>query len=1530
MALSMQSCDRPAGAFARSRHLARLCAFWLLCLMLAAFAAQTARAQDGGAADTAAQTEGEQTAAEQTEDDKGYITRFLQDKLSGAGRQVQIDGFAGALSSRATFTRMTIADDNGIWITLENGSIQWTRSALLAGRVSVQELTADKIILPRLPGSDPAAPTAETREFALPVLPVGINIQHINVGRVELGEPIIGTAAVFSIEGNLKLSDGEGEAKLAINRVDGPRGQFALDAAFSNETRNLRLNLDLDEDRNGIFVNLVNLDGRPSVKAEIKGEGPLGEYAADLALATDGRPRVTGKLALHPETQSGIEGNGFRLEMGGDIAALVPAEHKAFFGPSSQLLAEGWRGRNGQLRVPVLMLDTDALNLSGSVTTTDKGAPESAVLLLNLGEDADASRLPVRLPWADKPTTVQSGSLQLAYDKARDSRWTLKGRVGDIRRAEGVLAELRLDGRGSVDLSDEALQSVHGWVAFGIDGLVPANEALARATGEIVNGGLNFDLRPGNALEFNGININGAHYGLRGDALVDGLASGITLSTDMMANYRDLSTLSGLAGRELGGEGTANIRGYYQLLTRAFDAEVQIRGQDISLSQPQADRLLAGQSRIFVSARRDDTGIELSDLSVNAQNLTVKGQGYLNSFASDVRARIDMPDLSAADPALSGLINAQAQLTGPTGARMLTVNGKAVDLVTGVDDLDAALRGETALQVSALQKDGAFELQKLSLANPQLSIGGGGRFATGLLDATLDLEVPDLAVFERGFAGGLNATAKATEEAGVRKIIVTGLGRDLRLGDSDVDGALPGETRLNLSAEQAGEAFTIKSFELRNAQMDATAAGVIGPQETDVSARLDLRSLASFGRGWRGALQADARFADDGTGGRKLDVTGLGRDLSFGQAQVDGALAGETRLTLSGTERDGTFEIGTATVDNPRLMLDATGKLGKGVTDLAADLRAADLRFLGRGFRGAVEASGTLVEQAGSRKIGLKGTADGLAVGNAQADAVLRGRTSFDTAVTIDGQNRLSIQSLHARNAQIQITADGSPSAGVNLDARLSDLALLVAGFPGPVQLTGTFADNPQNFEMNLNGTGPGGTRVRVEGTVARDFTTANLHASGNTDSAAVNPLLRTRSIEGPVDFDLRLNGRPSLEALSGRVALRGGRLAEPKLGLSISDLDAVADLAGGRITLDVQGAVEAGGTLTLSGPISLTGGREVNLDVGLRRVVLRDPTLYETIVNGGLSVTGSLSSGVVIAGRVDVGETELRIPSTGFGGAASIPAIKHLYDRPPVRATRAKAGLIAYPSPEATAAGMTGPAATPGNNPPRLDLVISAPRQIFVRGRGVDAELGGEIRVTGTSRQVIPVGQLELIRGRVDLLGKRFDLTEGLIELQGSMIPVIRLVAETDQDGITTRIIIDGEARDPEIQFQSDPDMPEEEVLSHLLFGRGLDNISALQAAQLANAIAVLAGKGGEGIVGRLRTATGLDDLDLATDDQGNVSVRAGKYLSKNLYTDVQVGGDGTTQINLNLDLSRSLTARGSVNSEGDSTLGIYYERDY
>ena len=391
------------------------------------------------------------------------------------------------------------------------------------------------------------------------------------------------------------------------------------------------------------------------------------------------------------------------------------------------------------------------------------------------------------------------------------------------------------------------------------------------------------------------------------------------------------------------------------------------------------------------------------------------------------------------------------------------------------------------------------------------------------------------------------------------------------------------------------------------------------------------------------------------------------------------------------------------------------------------------------------------------------------------------------------------------------------------------------------------------------------------------------------------NSTRRSREVKGKKRWPARLLALFALIVIGvyALVFFTGSKSAEPKLGI------------------DLQG-----GTLDLA--------------IVLDRVIARDPNLYQTEINGRLRMSGRNADGPLISGTIDLGETEIRIPSTGLGGARAIPEIVHLRDRPPVRGTRAKAGLLPFPSADSRIAGMTAPPATPPANPARLDLTINAPNQVFVRGRGIDAELGGSLRLTGTARNMIPVGQLELIRGRIDLLGKRFDMTEGLIELQGSMLPVLRLVAETQQDEILTRIIIDGEVRDPEITFESSPELPEEEVLSQLLFGQGLANISPLQAAQLANAIAVLAGRGGEGIIGNLRNQVGLDDLDLATDDEGNVQVRAGKYLSENLYTDVSVGADGKSAINLNLDVNDAVTARGSVASDGESTIGVFYERDY
>jgi translocation and assembly module TamB len=321
-----------------------------------------------------------------------------------------------------------------------------------------------------------------------------------------------------------------------------------------------------------------------------------------------------------------------------------------------------------------------------------------------------------------------------------------------------------------------------------------------------------------------------------------------------------------------------------------------------------------------------------------------------------------------------------------------------------------------------------------------------------------------------------------------------------------------------------------------------------------------------------------------------------------------------------------------------------------------------------------------------------------------------------------------------------------------------------------------------------------------------------------------------------------------------------------------------------------------------------------------LRRFGVRDPALYDTSVDGTVNLTGPIGRALLISGDLRLNKTEIQVPSSGAFVLGDIPNIEHLGATRPVMRTLERAKLTNT----AETTTRSGPSTT------RLDLKLSAPNQVFVRGRGLDAELGGSLRLTGPTSDIIPQGGFELVRGRLDILNQRFVLDEGRIQMSGSFVPVLRFVASTEANGIVVQIILDGPASSPDISFTSNPELPEDEVLAQLLFGRSLSNMSAFQALELANAVATLAGGGSGGLLTNLRDSFGLDDLDVSQTDDGNTAVRAGKYISENIYTDVVVDSGGKTEINLNLDVTKDITARGSVDTTGNSSLGVFFERDY
>ena len=231
---------------------------------------------------------------------------------------------------------------------------------------------------------------------------------------------------------------------------------------------------------------------------------------------------------------------------------------------------------------------------------------------------------------------------------------------------------------------------------------------------------------------------------------------------------------------------------------------------------------------------------------------------------------------------------------------------------------------------------------------------------------------------------------------------------------------------------------------------------------------------------------------------------------------------------------------------------------------------------------------------------------------------------------------------------------------------------------------------------------------------------------------------------------------------------------------------------------------------------------------------------------------------------------------------------------------------------------------------PLELDLVLNAPGRVFVRGRGLDAELGGSLRLGGTTRATVPAGSFQLIRGRLDLLGNRFVLTDGSASMIGSFLPFIRLTATTESGGVLTSVTLAGQADSPEITFSSVPELPQDEVLARLIFRRALTSLSPFQAAQLALSVATLTGRADDSILGRTRAAMGLDDLDFTVDAQGNTQLRAGRALGERVYTDVSVDSAGRGEVSINLNLSPSVTLRGRADTQGGSGIGLFFERDY
>lgn len=425
----------------------------------------------------------------------------------------------------------------------------------------------------------------------------------------------------------------------------------------------------------------------------------------------------------------------------------------------------------------------------------------------------------------------------------------------------------------------------------------------------------------------------------------------------------------------------------------------------------------------------------------------------------------------------------------------------------------------------------------------------------------------------------------------------------------------------------------------------------------------------------------------------------------------------------------------------------------------------------------------------------------------------------------------------------------------------------------------------------------------------------AQVRYSGPADALWRLAAVDVFDLTGPLGAAADITGSIDNPVIAGAVATKSLRLQSSLTGSDVRDVEAVGSFADSRLSLShFAGTTPNGGHVSGSGVIDLSdlSTHGVGLDLRLaasNAQLINRPDMGATIT-GPLRVV-STGVGGTIAGRVRIDKARWQLGSAS--GVSALPSI-------PTQEINGRADIA--PPRDRSA-------------PWRYRIDASAPNRVDVRGLGLDSEWGADIRLRGDTANPQIFGDAEVIRGGYEFAGKRFELTRGKIRFTGEVPvdPRLDILAEGDANGVSAKIAIAGSAQKPMISFTSTPSLPEEELLSRLLFGSSITQISAPEALQLASAVASLRGGGGLDPINKLRSAIGLDRLRIvgadATTGRGT-SIAVGKYLGRRFFVELVTDGRGYSATSVEFRITRWLALLGTISTIGDESINLKASKDY
>ena len=944
----------------------------------------------------------------------------------------------------------------------------------------------------------------------------------------------------------------------------------------------------------------------------------------------------------------------------------------------------------------------------------------------------------------------------------------------------------------------------------------------------------------------------------------------------------------------------------------------------------------------------------VKSVDVAGPGLKVTGTGASGLFGGlSFKGQASFSNFGIAHPGAKGLMTtawtASQSGRNPWG---FTFDAGAKGFASGSTDLDRLLGPTPGLKGQAIWNGKAFEVTKANLAG-----AAGAASATGLVggDGSLALKVAwqakgPLEVGPLEIAGAADGSGAITGSFGAPRA-------DLAANFATID--LP---QLRLTDAHVTLSF-LKGPADTNGAFTLAAASPYGPAKAQTGFRfqgddVDFTGLDIDAGGAHAAGQAALRRGAASSADLAVSV-GPGAFLTRGEASGHLTItqaAGGARASLRLTATDALAKVGGLLVDKASLTADgplaampyrvsASGYTshgswradGSGELDGEAPVYGATFSGGGR-LRGvdfktlspAVlrltdhERSLTLLADVGGGRadVNVHQAGDSLQAKAALTDVGL-GLLDQDFAGRFDADLTLSGEGAHLGGAmEAKLTGAGERGGG---GAQGID-GVVKAQLAGSAMTIDAQLGNGQGLASHAHLVLPAlATAAPFHIALVR---TEPMHGDFAADGE-IKPLWTLfmggeRSLSGDVHATGTLAGTLADPQARGAASISNGAFSDSTSGLKLANVSLAAQL--NQSSIDVSnftGQDGSGGSVAGQGRISLERSGVSSFRLDLNHFRLIDNDIAVATASGQATINRAADGAVTLAGALTIDRADVAANPPTPSGVTPMDVVE-------VHRQPGTGGHLQAESAHAPAVA--------------LDVSLKAPRAVYLKGRGLNVELSLDAHVTGTTDTPNLEGTARVVRGDFDFAGKRFQFdSRGLVYLSTDASKLrLDLTATRDDPSLTAVIRIEGTAAKPRITLTSTPVLPQDEVLSQVLFGASASQLSPLDAATLASAAASLAGGAGFDITANLRTFAHLDRLTFGGDTPGAI-VSGGKYVTNNVYIEIAGGANGPAgyvewrmKKNLSLISRFGGTSTGAANSgpngttSNDSQIEVRWRKDY